>query len=165
MNPRSPRQILIYATLLLLSCGVSQARIGENYDELVARYGKPSLDMPRPEGIRHLFFEKEDFFISVELIDNKAERLTFLCKNKEKTTLSEYDVKTLLAKNIGINKNAEWKESVRLEDTQLYYLKFGNGTRARWRFDKGSLEITTAKGESANEAIRVNNANRKLKAF
>ena len=112
-----------------------------------------------------LLFEKEGFFISAELIDNKAERLTFTCKKKEKTTLSKHDVKALLDKNIGINKNAEWKESVRLEETQLFYLKLGDGTRARWRFDEGSLEIFTTKGESANEAIRVNSANQKLKAF
>jgi hypothetical protein len=165
MNPRFPRQILIYATLFLLSCGASQARIGENYDELVARYGKPSMDIPTTEGIRSLLFEKDGFFISFELIDNKAEKLNLVCKSKEKTTLSEHDVKALLDKNIGINKNAEWKKSTRTEETQFYYLKYGDGTRARWRFDEGSLEIITTKGESAIEAIRVNKANQKLKAF
>jgi hypothetical protein len=164
MNPRFPRQILIYATLLLLSCGVSQARIGENYDELVARYGKPTTDIPM-EGLRKLLFEKEGFFIGADLVDNKAELMSYSYKNKERDRLSEHDVKAFLDKNIGINKKAEWTKGSLIEETQFFRLKYGEGTEAAWEMDRGYLTIRTRKGREALEAIGVNRANQKLKAF
>lgn len=164
MNPRLPRQILIYAPLLFLFCGVSQARIGENYDELVARYGKPSSDIPI-EGLRKLLFEKEDFFIGVDLVDNKAEKIEYCSKKKERAPLSEYEVKALLDKNIGINKKAEWTKGSLIEGTQYFRLKYGEGTEAIWEMDRGDLTIRTRKGRDALEAIGANRANQKLKAF
>lgn len=164
MNPRFPRQILIYATLLFLFCGVSQARIGENYDELVARYGKPSTDIPM-EGLRKLLFEKEGFFIGVDLVDNKAEKIVYSSREKERTYLDTYDVKALLDKNIGINKKAEWTKGSLIEGTQYFRLKYGEGTEARWEMDRGILTIYTRKCRDALEAMGANNANQKLKAF
>ena len=164
MNPRFPRQILIYAALLFLFCGVSQARMGENYDELVARYGKPTTDIPM-EGLRKLLFEKEGFFIEADLVDNKAEQIIYSCKNKERDRLSEHDVKALLDKNIGINKKAEWTKGSLIEETQFFRLKYGEGTEAMWQMDRGYLTIRTRKGRDAFEAIGANEANQKLKAF
>jgi hypothetical protein len=164
MNPRFPRQILIYAALLFLFCGVSQARMGENYDELVARYGKPTTDIPM-EGLRKLLFEKEGFFIEADLVDNKAEQIIYSCKNKERDHLSEHDVKALLDKNIGINKKAEWKESIRTEEAQYFHLKYGEGTEAKWQMDRGYLTICTRKWRDALKARSANEANQKLKAF
>ncbi len=164
MNPRLPRQILIYATLLLLSCGVSQARIGESYDELVARYGKPVTDIPM-EGLRKLLFEKEGFFIDVDLVDNKAEQIIYSSEKKKRAPLSENEVKAFLDKNIGINKKAEWTKGSLIEETQFFRLKYGEGTEAAWEIDRGYLTIRTRKGREALEAIGVNRANQKLKAF
>jgi len=148
----------------LLSCGVSQARIGENYDELVARYGKPSSDIPI-EGLRKLLFEKEGFFIDVDLVDNKAEKIVYSSKKKERAPLSEYEVKSFLDKNIGINKKAEWTKGSLIEETQFFRLKYGEGTEAMWEMDRGYLTIRTRKGREALEAIGANKAKQKLKAF
>jgi hypothetical protein len=164
MNPRFPRQILIYAALLFLFCGVSQARIGENYDELVARYGKPTTDIPM-EGLRKLLFEKEGFFIGADLVDNKAELMSYSYKNKERDRLSEHDVKAFLDKNIGINKKAEWTRGSLIEETQYFRLKYGEGTEARWQMDRGYLTICTRKWRDALKARSANEANQKLKAF
>ena len=168
MNPRIPRQILIYATLLLLFCGVSQARIGENYDELMARYGKPTGEVAN-EQLGLVTFEKEGFCIEVGLVDNRAEFLGFSCNKKERTTLSEYDVKALLDKNIGSNKNAEWHKGSLVGETQYYFLKKSEGIYAKWRMEQGCLEIMTAKGKIQNDAcieyLKKTEANKKLKAF
>jgi len=163
MNPRLPRQILIYANLLLLFCGVSQARIGENYDELVARYGKPNTDFSR-EKIRRLLFEKDDFTIGVDLVCNKAEKISYT-KKKERAPLSEYEVKALLDKNIGTNTKAEWKEGPLIERNQYFRLKFGEGTEARWDMVRGNLTIYTREWKGALESIGAKDANEKLGAF
>jgi hypothetical protein len=80
----------------------AQARLGENADQLVARYGQPLKESDqKSEGVKvasaDVVFQKGGFQVSITLIDGVSVSENFWKLNGEPLSLTE--VRTLLAAN------------------------------------------------------------------
>ena len=80
----------------------AQARLGENADQLVARYGQPLKESDQKnEGVKvasaDVVFQKGGFFVNVTLVDGISVSENFWKLSGEPLSLA--DVRTLLAAN------------------------------------------------------------------
>ena len=139
---------LFLPLLFLFVVGSVQARIGESYEELVVRYGKPKAGFPR-DTFTLLVFEKEGYYFSVFLMDGKAEGMVV---TKEKGGLEGDEVRIFLDKNTGEKKDAYWRIKDQTELGEYFELQDGeknySKTFALWNTRKGSLMISTPKGKA-----------------
>jgi hypothetical protein len=96
------RIALLTIVFVLGVTATAQARLGENADELVARYGQPLKETDqKSEGIKvaaaDVTFQKGGFEVSVTMVDGISAAESFKKINGEVLTIGE--VRTLLSAN------------------------------------------------------------------
>jgi hypothetical protein len=112
--------VLLSVVFILGLTATAQARLGENADQLVARYGQPlKEDDTKSEGVKvasaEVSFQKGGFQIDVTLVDGISVAESFNKLNGDGFTVGE--VRTLLAAN---GQGFEWAAPVVVEGEKVW---------------------------------------------
>lgn len=103
----SPANLLLGAVFAVMACSTASARIGETFEQCVARYGAPDSGPETDEddsAARVYYFIKSGRDIRVVFYDGKAVDLFY--SRLDKRAFSDSEVQKILAEN----KASEWVE-------------------------------------------------------
>ncbi|GEM_PF-6172139 len=108
--------------LLLIACcfciiNTASARIGETFDELVSRFGKPTWETKDYEQPAY-DFRKGDYSVHVNLLDGRSANEEYWVSPGLNRSMSQADVDLILSAN---SQNSQWKtvDSLDLFDRTL----------------------------------------------
>jgi hypothetical protein len=146
------RAALLTLVFILSVTATAQARLGENADQLVARYGQPLKETDqKSEGVKvasaDVNFQKGGFQITVTLVDGVSAAELF--KKINGAVLSTGEVQTLLNANAG---GHEWEAPQSVQGEKIW-LRDDSAT-AKLSQDGGDLLIKSKELISAQAAAK-----------
>ena len=138
----------VIAVICLASLGSAEARLGENKEQVIERYGKPVKERVEGEWSKMRCL-KNGYMFTFFLLNNKVELMTI--KNED---LTEEQVKMFLAENSS-GKGFEETDDIGFF-VQTTFVEADTGRRGRWWNFANTLHIESKVAiENQIEKIRV----------